>query len=392
MSVEDNGLTLEGLAQRLETLERENAALRSKVAELGGSGTRSDGLSETSSLVPRRNGERASGFEGRVSRRSLLSKTGAAAVAAVAAGTFLYPPREAKAETDYFDEILANRVQAATLGMQGYQSSGPGVRGSSESGVGVEGTTKGTGPAVEGTASGGGGTGVKGTGRYGVWGESNEAGFFGVFGRNTNTDGYGVRGVASDEGTGVRGLGGTGVWGSSSRTGYSGVYGQHTGSSGVGVVGDGKGSGKQGVLGRNPDGEGVRGVGSTIAEAAGVRGLGKTGVWGSSAATGYSGLYGQHTGSAGYGVVGDGTGATGAGVIGRNPSGPGVEGRDSVYGGKFAGSRAQLMLKPRGGTAGKPTTGAHAKGEISMDSKATLWVCTVGGTPGTWRKVATTAN
>jgi hypothetical protein len=50
------------------------------------------------------------------------------------------------------------------------------------------------------------------------------------------------------------------------------------------------------------------------------------------------------------------------------------------------------MIKPKGGTAGKPTTGAHLKGEISMDSAATLWVCTVAGTPGTWRKVATTAN
>lgn len=82
----------------------------------------------------------------------------------------------------------------------------------------------------------------------------------------------------------------------------------------------------------------------------------------------------------------------GAGVLGRNPQGSGIEARDSVYGGKFSGSRAQLMLVPKGGTAGKPTTGTHAKGEISMDSAATFWVCTRGGNPGTWRKVATTAN
>jgi hypothetical protein len=37
MSVEDNGLTLQSLAQRLETLERENSELRSKVATLEGS-------------------------------------------------------------------------------------------------------------------------------------------------------------------------------------------------------------------------------------------------------------------------------------------------------------------------------------------------------------------
>ena len=41
------------------------------------------------------------------------------------------------------------------------------------------------------------------------------------------------------------------------------------------------------------------------------------------------------------------------------------------------------MLVPKGGTAGKPTTGAHARGEISMDSKANLYVCTHAGTPGT---------
>ena len=36
MGREDSGLTLQGLAQRLETLERENAELRSKVATLEG--------------------------------------------------------------------------------------------------------------------------------------------------------------------------------------------------------------------------------------------------------------------------------------------------------------------------------------------------------------------
>jgi hypothetical protein len=47
------------------------------------------------------------------------------------------------------------------------------------------------------------------------------------------------------------------------------------------------------------------------------------------------------------------------------------------------------LLKP-GGKAGKPTTGAHSKGELYMDSQATLWVCVASGTPGTWRRVTTT--
>ena len=113
---------------------------------------------------------------------------------------------------------------------------------------------------------------------------------------------------------------------------------------------------------------------------AGVRGLGKTGVWGSSSATGYSGVHGQHTGTAGYGVFGLGTGSNGAGVLGRNFSG---------YGGQFDGGKAQLQLKPAD-TPGKPS-GAHLKGEIYMDSAGTLFVCTTDGTPGRWRKVSTTA-
>jgi hypothetical protein len=37
MGAEDSGLALQGLAQRLEALERENAELRGKVATLEGS-------------------------------------------------------------------------------------------------------------------------------------------------------------------------------------------------------------------------------------------------------------------------------------------------------------------------------------------------------------------
>src|SRR5829696_3108580 len=308
MGGEDNGLTLQGLAHRLEAVERENErmrsendALRSKVATLEGSGTRRDA-------------EAASEFEGQVSRRSLLSKAGAAAVAAVAAGTLL-SPRQARAhaivnrdniEVGNVDAhyVFAHYVQGDTEGVAG----GHGVLGlaADDALSAVHGRNSGSAPGVEGISNGSNGTGVKGTGRYGVWGESNQAGFYGVTGRNINTDGTGVRGVANNDngGAGVRGEGSTGVWGSSSRTGYSGVYGQHTGTSGYGVVGDGKG-GSAGVLGRNSGGEGVRGEGSTQAEVAGVRGIGKTGMWGSSAATGYSGVYGQHTGSAGFGLVGD---------------------------------------------------------------------------------------
>jgi hypothetical protein len=143
----------------------------------------------------------------------------------------------------------------------------------------------------------------------------------------------------------------------------------YTGFAGYGVRAIGSGNDYAGLLGRNDTG---------------------TGVWGQSSETGYSAVFGQHTGTAGYGVVGDGTG-NGVGVLGRNPSGAGIEGRNSRYGGRFAGSRAQLVLVP-GCKAGKPTTGSHTKGEIFVDSAATLFVCTRDGNPGTWRKVTTTAG
>jgi hypothetical protein len=37
------------------------------------------------------------------------------------------------------------------------------------------------------------------------------------------------------------------------------------------------------------------------------------------------------------------------------------------------------------GSAGKPTSGAHTKGEVYMDSAGTLFVCTANGTPALGR-------
>ncbi len=327
MDGQGNGLTLEGLAQRLEalqrenaqnaqrleTLERENAELRRGVSAPRGSGTPPNANevvalrgSDTS-----RDGEAVSEFEGRVSRRTLLSKAGAAAVAAVAAGTLLNP-REAKAnhlgpgiDVDYVNAHSDNR------------------------------------------------TGVKGisTAANGVYGYSYEPTAAGVGGGN-------------NFGTGVKGYGETGVHGTSSRTGYSGVYGQHTGEvGGFGVVGDGAGDGTAGVLGRGKGGAvGVRGE---------AHGIGPT-----------PAVHGVNTG-VGDGVLGETSALARAGIYGRSPNG---------WGGRFEGGNAHLLLIPRD-SVGFPTTGgAHAKGELSMDKNATLWVCVEGGNPGTWRRVATTAG
>lgn len=39
---------------------------------------------------------------------------------------------------------------------------------------------------------------------------------------------------------------------------------------------------------------------------------------------------------------------------------------------------------PASGRAGPPTTGTHQAGELSRDTNGNVWVCTAGGTPGTW--------
>jgi len=294
MGTADNGLTLEGLAQRLdeqgrenaerlETLERENermrsenAALRSKVDTLEGSNT---GLDK----------QTAAAFEGEVSRRSLLTKAGAAAVAAVAAGTLLYP-REAEA-SHYSAGISVNDVfthhvlaEAGFVGQRAVEA----FNTASQEGA-VHGRNSGSGPGVHGNSA---------------------------------------------DGTGVLGQGKIGILGQSGTTDHGAVYGQHTGTDGYGVLGDGKGTGA-GVLGRNSSsgtGIGVKGQGNLI------------------------GLKGEST---------------------------------NGYGGHFQGARAQVKLLPNP-NVGRPTTGGHQQGELFLDSAAKLFICTVSGTPGTWRKVATT--
>lgn len=362
---------LERKNERLEALGRENASLREEVAALRGSGAH--GTVE----------ESAPELEGRVSRRSLLTKAGAAAVAAAAAGTLLNP-REAKADT--FDSVISNSSVFATTfvsagrGVFALHNSdsntavygrnrgfGPGVRGEKQAGDGrgpaVEGTNKSTGgPGVNGEG-GFNGTGVQGHGVIGVRGSSSVQGQAGVYGEH-DTFGPGVVGDGHGEQyAGVLGRNslGTGVWGQSRRPGFSGVTGQHLGL-GYGVIGLGNGSGNAGVLARGAGGAaGVRGEADGTGDTPGVHGV-NTGV--------------------GHGVLGETTSLNKAGVFGRSTQG---------WGGRFEGGKAQLLLVPRG-SVGPPATGAHAKGELSMDSNATLFVCVAGGGPGTWRRVATAAT
>lgn len=355
MGTEGNGPTLEGLAERLEALERENAGLREEVASLKEGTARASVPAE----VPAVEGPVV--VEGRVSRRALLAKAGAAAVAATAAGTLL-GPREAKAAT-----------------VEGTGT--PGVRGvNTGAGRGSAGQAGVVGVIAEGLN----GDGVAGFGRgpgyVGVYGESASGGggSYGVYGysRSPNIGGAGVAAFAETA---------DGVYAITRGNGSSAVYALVSASGdtvGNGVRGRGRGESYYGVLGLNDTG---------------------TGVQGESKQADLFGVAGRNTGESGSGVLGEGKGRGKAGVLGRNTDvgGIGLQGQGAIgidaqgdpqgaggYGGQFRGGRAQLRLVP-GATPGSPTTGIHAKGEIYLDRAATLWVCTMGGTPGTWVSVTT---
>jgi hypothetical protein len=231
MDEEYRGLTLEGLAQRLEALERENAGLRDKLAAF------TDSVRDGDAAVARKT---ARSFEGPVSRRALLSKAGAAAVAAAAAGILLNP-REAQA-ADFREPVLVSTEDDANRTQLGVTYA---------SGIKI---------AVYGRHSAG--TGVYGVGIDGVQGESRANGFSGVYGRhNAASNGPGVTGDGKGNWPGVwgRNPAADGVTGETEGEGKSGVYGRHLGlffDEGFGVTGDGNGPGGAGVLGRNPNGYG----------------------------------------------------------------------------------------------------------------------------------------
>jgi hypothetical protein len=223
MSKEDNGLALQvhGLAQRLEALERENermrsenAELREEVSQLRGSGTHRDEVAALSGSKTNQAVELVPTFERRVSRRSLLSKAGAAAGAA---GTLLNT-REAKAHHIVTDgNINADLVTAHYAFVRPDKPLDP----RDPIPLAISGTTTNIADAAI--------VGINSGSRPGVRGQNDGAGPA-ILGQGYGQDGAGVLGGSTD---------GTGVWGQSGRTGYSGVYGQHVGSSGFGVVGDG---------------------------------------------------------------------------------------------------------------------------------------------------------
>ncbi len=146
----------------------------------------------------------------------------------------------------------------------------------------------------------------------------------------------------------------------------SGVRGTASSAAGTGVLGQGASLGT-GVTGT------ASGTGST-----GVKGTGRVGVDGTS------------SGASGIGVRAT-TGTSGAVAVQANPSVTGSVGFEvnspgtGVVGVKARGTRAPLLLVAAAGV-GAPT-GDHEAGELWTDSAGDLYLCSLGGTPGTWTKL-----
>ena len=198
----------------------------------------------------------------------------------------------------------------------------------------------GSGDGVRGQAS-------SGNGVQGWTNASRASGHAGVSGYN-NADGDGVYGL---------GAGGNGVFGESYDNAASGVYGEGASGGGFGVAG--RVSGATSTLGAGVFGE--------------HEGLGN-GIFGKSGANAHSGVWGDNT-------------AGGMGVSGSSVSGFGLQGSSQSGIALGLGGTARLHQTLRAGAA--PLTGDFLAGEQIRDAGGELWLCVLGGDPGTWRRAAT---
>ena len=62
-----------------------------------------------------------------------------------------------------------------------------------------------------------------------------------------------------------------------------------------------------------------------------------------------------------------------------------------IAGGTTGAGRAHLRLQQESFEVGPPSSGQHFFNEIYMDGDSVLWICVASGTPGTWRKVHSSA-
>jgi hypothetical protein len=189
--------------------------------------------------------------------------------------------------------------------------------------------------------------------------------------------------------------GGVGLAGGTTEHGQSGVEGQDltsaspygvgvtgTSTGGTGVAGNTGAAGAYGVIG-----VGVGFSGQGFAPGGGVWGDSSTGVGVLGTSSGDNGVFGvtdaaQAIGVAGTDVGGHDLSTGGFGVTGFSEHG---------IGGRFGGGLSSLLLSPSD-AFGPPTAAfAHSEGEIYIDENVAIFICTVAGSPGTWREVTAAA-
>lgn len=139
---------------------------------------------------------------------------------------------------------------------------------------------------------------------------------------------------------------------------------------------------------------GVSGA-TAVSGSAGVVGeataIGSVGVLGLTATVNSIGVQGQSSGNIGVAVQGQsfGPGSIGGSFLGVTA---GVTSSSSTgLGGSFSGGLAALKVASSN-PAPRARANAHARGEIDTDTNGDLWLCTVAGSPGTWRKIAGPAS
>ena len=123
-----------------------------------------------------------------------------------------------------------------------------------------------------------------------------------------------------------------------------------------------------------------------------VESPGDQAVWSISEGDGGVGIEGSATGRGGIGVLGSVGGDEARGVIGaaKSPGGIGVTGMGEVgvQAHSEAGSQLRLVRDAGVDFVGPSSPDSHHdQGEISLDSRGDLFLCTAAGTPGTWTRL-----
>jgi hypothetical protein len=256
------------------------------------------------------------------------------------------------------------------VGVAGSSPLGVGVHATSSAGTGVQATSTG-GPAVTATSTSG--KGLVATSDSGEAIHATSTSNIGVVGNGP----FGIvgNGTGSGGGTGVGATGNVGVIAHGVETGVDastadGIAIKAASTHGTAVQATG---GTTAVLATSTSGPAVTGTSAQ-----------DSGVWGSATSLDHPGVLGSNP--VGTGVTG--SSQTGTGVSGVSADAAGVHAVSTTgIGAVLKGGSAAVRLVPQTGE-GSPKDGTHQRGELRVDSRGKLWLCTKGGSPGTWRQLA----